>query len=71
MRKGRVGDIPCDDDSTPAFRFDGPSSSFRVEILVEMADSDIRAFPCEQQRDGPSDTAVRAGDDCYLVLQFA
>ena len=66
-----VADVAIEKQTFATMLFDELLGFFRVSVLFEIDDADVRAFFGEGNRDCAADTAVATGDDCDFAPQFA
>src|SRR5205823_11756497 len=66
-----VADVPVDKQTFPTLLFDKLLGFFRVSMLFEIDNADVRALFGEGNSASETDPAVAASYDCDFVLQFA
>jgi hypothetical protein len=66
-----VTDVAVDKQTFSTMLFDELLSLFRVSVLFEIDDADVRTLLGEGNSDSAADTAVATSDDCDFALQFA
>ena len=66
-----IGHIAGEGQALAALLFDHAAGFVSVLVLIEIENRHIGAFASEQHRHRAANTAVAAGDDCNLALQFA
>ncbi len=65
-----LADVAGEENTFPALGFDQLLRFPRVLVFVQINDRNVRAFLRIEDRDGPADPAVPAGDQCDFVPQF-
>ncbi len=64
-----LGQITRQQQTLPASFFDPALGFFRVFMLVQVRDCNLRAFSCKGYGDSATDAAIGTGDPCNLALQ--
>jgi hypothetical protein len=58
-------------DATSPFLFDHALGFFRIFVLVEVRNGEIRPLACKSHGDSPTDTAITTSDESDLPIQLA